>query len=94
MIENLSPGGNGGDATDEKAKVSANDTTAGFLNGKLVAGTNITLTENNNGGDETLTIAAAGGVTGFTASDNTASPNNTVNEPRAFLKSTHRFPGR
>jgi hypothetical protein len=45
-------------ATDEKAKVSSNDTTPGFLNGKLVAGTNVTLTENNNGGDETLTISA------------------------------------
>jgi hypothetical protein len=46
-------------ATDEKAKVSSNDTTPGFLNGKLVAGTNVTLTENNNGGNETLTISAA-----------------------------------
>lgn len=47
-----------GAGTDEKAKVSANDTTAGYLNGKLVAGTAITLTENNDGGNETLTIAA------------------------------------
>jgi len=39
--------------------VSANDTTAGYLNGKLVAGANITLTENNDGGNETLTIAAS-----------------------------------
>lgn len=46
---------------DEKSKVSANDTTAGYLNGKLVAGTNITLTENNDGDDETLTIDASGG---------------------------------
>ena len=45
--------------TDEKSKVSSNDTTAGYLNGKLVAGTNITLTENNDGGDETLTIATS-----------------------------------
>lgn len=44
--------------TDIKTKVSANDTTAGFLNGKLVQGANITLTENNDGGNETLTIAA------------------------------------
>jgi len=44
--------------TDVKTKVSANDTTAGFLNGKIVAGSNVTLTENNDGGDETLTIAA------------------------------------
>lgn len=44
--------------TDEKAKVSSNDTTAGYLNGKLVAGTNITLTELNDGLNETLSIAA------------------------------------
>lgn len=41
--------------------VSSNDTTPGYLNGKLVAGTNVTLTENNDGGNETLTIAAPGG---------------------------------
>lgn len=52
--------------TDETAKVSSNDTTAGFLNGKLVAGTNVTITENNDGGNETLTIAAAGGETTYT----------------------------
>ena len=44
--------------TDVKTKVSANDTTAGFLNGKLVAGTNVTFTETNDGGNETLSIAA------------------------------------
>jgi len=44
--------------TDVKVLVSANDTTAGYLNGKLVAGTNVTFTENNDGGNETLTIAA------------------------------------
>jgi len=38
-------------------RVSANDTTAGYLNGKLVSGTGITLTENNDGGNETLTVA-------------------------------------
>jgi len=42
--------------TDEQVKVSANDTTAGYLNGKLVAGTYTTLTENNNGSNETLTV--------------------------------------
>lgn len=45
--------------TDEVAKVSSNDTTAGYLNGKLVAGSGIALTENNNGGNETLGIAVA-----------------------------------
>jgi len=48
----------GGTDTDEKAKVSANDTTAGYLNGKLTAGTGITLTEGSDGGNETLAIAA------------------------------------
>ena len=43
-------------ATDELIKVSANDTTTGYLNGKLVAGTGITLTENNDGGNETLSV--------------------------------------
>lgn len=47
--------------TDEKAGVSSNDTTPGYLDGKLVAGSNITLTEGNDGGDETLTIASTGG---------------------------------
>ena len=51
-----------GSADTEKVKVSANDTTAGFLNGKLVAGTNISLTEGNNGGNETLTIANTAAV--------------------------------
>lgn len=45
--------------TDEVAKVSSNDTTAGYLNGKLVAGSGISLTENNNGGNETLGIAVS-----------------------------------
>lgn len=44
--------------TDELAKVSVNDTTAGYLNGKIVAGSNVQLTENNDGGNETLTISA------------------------------------
>ena len=44
--------------TDEIVKVSSNDTVAGFLNGKLVAGTAVTFVENNNGGNETLTINA------------------------------------
>lgn len=49
---------------DEKVKVSADDTTPGYLNGKLVAGTGISLTENNDGDDETLTVAST--VTQYT----------------------------
>lgn len=37
-------------------KVSSNDTTGGYLNGKLVVGKRIAFTENNDGGNETLTI--------------------------------------
>jgi len=51
--------------TDVKVSVSANDTTPGFLNGKLVAGTNVSLTEGSDGGNETLTIAASGASAGF-----------------------------
>ena len=48
--------------TNDKVKVSTNDTTPGFLNGKLVAGTNISLTEGSDGGDETLTAAFSGNL--------------------------------
>ncbi len=40
-------------------KVSANATTAGLLLAKLTAGSNITLTETNDGGNETVTVTAA-----------------------------------
>lgn len=61
-----------GAAADELAKVSSNDSTAGYLNGKLVAGTNITFNERNDGGNETLEISASlGGRTdnGTSATD-------------------------
>jgi len=48
--------------TNDKVRVSADDTTPGYLNGKLVAGTNITLTEGSGGGDETLTAAFSGNL--------------------------------
>ena len=51
--------------TDVKVLVSANDTTAGYLNGKLVAGTNVSFTENNDGSNETLTIDGTGASNGF-----------------------------
>lgn len=54
-----------GGFSDELVKVSANDTNAGYLNGKLVQGTNITFTENNDSGNETLTISASGGSSGL-----------------------------
>lgn len=50
-------------ATDHKVIVSADDTTPDFLENKLTAGANITLTETTEGGNETMTIAASGGGT-------------------------------
>jgi hypothetical protein len=43
--------------SDELAKVSINDTTAGYLNGKLVAADGVELTEVGDGGNETLEIS-------------------------------------
>lgn len=45
-------------AFDYKTKVSSNDSTAGYLNGKLVAGSNTTIIENNDGSNETVQINA------------------------------------
>ena len=45
--------------TDVLVGVSANDSTAGYLNGKLVGGTGVTLTENNDGSNESLSITFA-----------------------------------
>lgn len=47
--------------TDEKVKISSDDTTSGYLSDKLVAGTNITLTVLNDGDDESIEIEATGG---------------------------------
>lgn len=53
--------GSGSSGVDEKVKVSSNDTTGNYLVNKVVAGANITLTENNDGSNETLTVTAASG---------------------------------
>lgn len=42
---------------DEKLKVSSDDTTAGYLDGKLTAGTGISLTVGSPAGNETLAVA-------------------------------------
>lgn len=55
--------------------VSSNDTTLGVLNGKLIEGEGIDLTENNDGGSETLTVScedatiANKGIASFSSSD-------------------------
>ena len=48
----------GGIGGDEKLKISANDTTSNYLEPKLVAGNDITLTVNNEGANETITVAS------------------------------------
>ena len=48
---------------DIRVKVSGNDLSNGYLAEKIVAGTNITVTELNDGGVETLEISASGGNT-------------------------------
>jgi len=52
--------GNFNPRNDEKVKVSAGDTTPGFLESKLVAGSNVSLTKQNVGADETLEVAVPG----------------------------------
>jgi len=47
-------------AATNKAKVSSGDTVANYLAIKLLAGTGITVTKNNAGANETLTIASTG----------------------------------
>jgi hypothetical protein len=45
--------------SDEKVKVSANDTTPAYLIEKLVAGAGVALAETEDGSDETVTLRAA-----------------------------------
>jgi len=61
QVEVLSNGGGGG--ADQLVKVSDNDAMAAFLLDKLAAGSNVTLTEVNDGGNETLRIDVSGGST-------------------------------
>lgn len=42
--------------TDQQVRISANDTTSDYLATKLIVGANTTLTENNDGANETLTV--------------------------------------
>jgi len=63
-----------GAGSDVLVKVSANDTTSGYLNGKLVAGTGVSLVENNDAGNETLSINADGLVINDLTDVNTTTP--------------------
>lgn len=57
-----------------KAKVSSTDTTADYLISKILAGTGISVTQSNAGGNETLTIASTGGSGTFAAETPAESP--------------------
>ena len=48
----------------DKVKISSADTTSNYLESKLIAGTNVTITKGNTGADETLTIASSGSGSG------------------------------
>ena len=63
---------------DERVKVSSNDVNSNFLVDKLVAGPNISLTENNDGGFETLTISASGGGNGGSGVDPASATGQTI----------------
>lgn len=56
------PGGGG-----STVKVTTNDTTAGVLNAKILAGTGISIAVTSPGGNEKLTITATGGSGGGAA---------------------------
>lgn len=57
----------GAQVNTSKVKASATDTTEGYIGDKLVAGTNVTITKNNSGANETYTIAStASGGSGVT----------------------------
>lgn len=47
---------------DERVRISATDTTSGYLSDKLIAGPNIELLQSNVGGDETIIISSSGGT--------------------------------
>lgn len=56
--------------TDVLVKISAADTTANYLENKIVAGTNVTITKLNTGANEQLRINASGGGGGSSNSYN------------------------
>jgi len=50
-------------ADDNKQKVSSADTTSGYTEDKILAGSNITIVKNNTGANETLTLSSPAGLT-------------------------------
>lgn len=50
---------------EKKVKISTNDSTAGYLNGKLVCGSNLTCVENSDGANESLQLNAVSSGSGI-----------------------------
>lgn len=75
-------------ADSKDVKVSTNDTTPGFLNGKLVISSGkTTLTENNDAGNETLTIGVGADIFDHTTDD---SDDITQGSSNLFLTTSER----
>lgn len=67
---------NASSGADEKVKVTAADTTAGYLNQKIVAGSNVIVTVINPGANEQYEIASTGGGLGGGAFQIDQTPDN------------------
>ena len=70
------------DVSAAKGKVSATDTTPNFLLSKILAGTNVTITQNNPAGNETISIAANDTKTIENNTAGVGSPNILLNTER------------
>lgn len=68
--------------SDDRVKVTSNDTTAGYLMSKVSGGYGVVLTELNNGGDETLLISStvSGSMVNVAVSSNDTTPNYLLNK--------------
>ena len=67
---------------ERKVKVSTNDSTSGFLNGKLICGSNLTCVENNDGANESLQLNAVASGSGMTLDlgDDSANESTAISE--------------
>ena len=79
-----------GVGSDGKILISANDTTANYLQSKIVAGSGMNITLNGAGSNESITFAASGGlqlVTSFTPS----SEGSTITVDNCFTSTYDRY---
>ena len=62
----MQPGGDVGQSSDELVKYDVNDPTAGYLGAKIVAGTNITVSEGTGADENKVLISLSGTIDGGT----------------------------